>query len=47
MKLRSLALCGILLATSASAFAGGDPLGTDPEPGHHAIHAILHFLGIA
>ena len=30
---------------SPAAFAAGDPLGTDPEPG--VVHTILVFLGLS
>lgn len=46
MKLvRNFAL-GLAVCVAASpAFAGGDPLGTDPEPGHHAVHAQVQTGG--
>jgi hypothetical protein len=43
---RTLVIGATLAAVvSPAAFASGDPLGTDPEPGK-VVHAILVFLGL-
>jgi hypothetical protein len=41
---RTLVIGAALAAMVTPAFAAGDPLGTDPEPG--PIHKILRFLGM-
>jgi hypothetical protein len=42
---RTLVIGAALAAMiTPAAFAAGDPLGTDPEPG--AIHMLLVFLGL-
>jgi hypothetical protein len=42
---RTLVIGATLAAVVSPAFAAGDPLGTDPEPG--VVHTILVLLGLS